>query len=728
MQEMIKDTKSQPQFSQWYFYETTVAKQTPTKDTPYLLPVQARKGSQVVNGTVSLSVSKDLYKSVAPTIDQIYFSPSTVPPDGKTPVKLSAKISDEDGADTITSVVANLGPVGAGFVSLTRLDVSGTANEQVTGWYQSEDILIPTSVKVGDYTVSVTASDATGESATKTLTLGVSTSATGPVIDGTRTYITPRQSLPKDGKTTFGLQAFVTDPDGISDIVSVTADFRSMGLSPVTLVKAADAPSDGKSARFGIDGLVIPTTAPFGVHEIEIVATDKSGADSNFIVKIDVTEKDTVGEPPIVFAEKSYTAPRVAVNDGTTPISLYVFVRDDDGDLESVIANLSQIGQVGPETAPSFQETGAAAVPTTATPGAGTSAADPCVTGSKSIVCMTPSVKEGREGQWFVLSGVTISKNTAPSSEPYQIDIVATDKLGKTDHGTLAISVYDGQNTTNDREPPKMVTAVATSPTHVEIAFNEELAASSITSKGSEFTIVDRENISNKLNILSATISASGNIVTLTTDPMKDGANYVVSGSNKITDAVGVPLVTGAGSKANLSAFAENNSAPVVDYIASASASTVEVEFRDPVRPSTVDRPGSISIVEDGSGTKLAIKSISFGEGNGIVINTANQIPDKKYKVTFSGVSSAGGEASSDQTKIFKGFKGTTVQRAALSNAADLNGDGKVDFTDFTMFSAVYGSVYSTGGAPAPSGAAQGLQPITPTPDALVPVQQTPAN
>ena len=50
---------------------------------------------------------------------------------------------------------------------------------------------------------------------------------------------------------------------------------------------------------------------------------------------------------------------------------------------------------------------------------------------------------------------------------------------------------------------------------------------------------------------------------------------------------------------------------------------------------------------------------------------------------------------------------------------ADLNGDGKVDFIDFTMFSAVYGQVFTNTALPV-GNTGQGLNPITPAPDSTI--------
>ncbi|MDH5597469.1 MAG: hypothetical protein OEY44_05145, partial [Candidatus Peregrinibacteria bacterium] len=111
------------------------------------------------------------------------------------------------------------------------------------------------------------------------------------------------------------------------------------------------------------------------------------------------------------------------------------------------------------------------------------------------------------------------------------------------------------------------------------------------------------------------------------------------------------------------------------------------------------------------------------------------------------------GLASYDGTRVSepinKGFKGYNLglaQHRVAAYFADLNGDGRVDFADFTIFSSVYGTVYAGTGsnveeatADAASAYASGTsttssggisgagQPIVSNPDATVPITTVPA-
>lgn len=730
-QEMQKDTGLQQKGKQFYTFKSTVSAQTTTQATPYKLPVEVRKGSQVAEGTVDITVTKDVLKSVPPTVDQVYVSPSNVSPDGKTNVKVSAKVSDLDGADTIKSVVADLGQIGAGFVVLKDLAVAGEANEQITGWFESDEFTVPVTTKEGNYRIIVTASDATGETATGELTLEVSSSLSGPNFDKTKTYFSPTKSVVKDGKTPFSIQAMVSDQDGVSDIDSVTAYFSTLGMKPVTLLKDPNASEGAKSGLFASGDLVVPTTSPLGVHEVELVAVDKTGGKGNLIMQLDVTYKDTLGDAPLVFSKQSYASPKVAVNDGKTAVTLYAFVRDDDDDLDTVAVNLSGIGQVGQQTPPDFASIGSAAIPAQASDG-------PCATNSTTLVCMQPGFKEGRDGQWFMLPGVTISTETPASSTPYEIEVIATDKRNKVSRGKIELVVQDSQSFEANKAAPALNAAVASAPGKIELVFSEELSALSLASNGSDFRITESADVSKTLTVYSASINAQGNIVTLTTDSLDEGKQYVLTAGGKLTDTAGMKIAPNK-NRVYFTGFKAGTKTPVVEYISGTDPETVEVEFQEPIRPTSVKLGTSTKTVPDfdfrifeadNPSVYLAIKSVQFGDsGSNLIIKTAPQRSGVRYRLQLSGIASANGSTLKQPiSKVFKAINISYVKQARVSGQADLNGDGKVDFIDFTMFSAVYGKAFGLNSETTTQsqGTSTSPSPITPAPDSTVPHTSVP--
>ena len=738
--EMVKDSGTQPQYSQWFTYETTVPPTVQTKDAPYLLPVEVRKGSEKFTGTVAIRVSKDVTMSVAPVIDQIYISPISVSPDGETPVKISAQITDQDGAATINSVVADLGALGIGFKQLTAISEVTEGTELETQFFESEEFTIPDTTAQGTYTINIVVSDVTGEQSTGTLTLQISSSINGPEIDSDLSYISPRRSIPRDNKTLFGINVFISDSDGVSDIQSVTASFGTIGLPPIALKKDAEASTEGENAWYQAIGLTVPTTAPLGIHDIEIIVTDSDGGMDNLILQIEVTHKDTLGEPPRVVEDRAYTTPRVAINDGQTPITLYAFVQDEDGDIESVIANLSQIGQVGTET--------------NGVLGGETAAASDgsCPTGSNVLVCMNPSVKEGINGQWFILPNVTISSLTTPSPNPYQVEIIVTDAGGKVTSGSVPVYVGTGDSISDQQVAPQALAAIPTSETTLEILFNKEISSNSVVSSGKGFTISSESNINEKMPIISATINASGTVVTLSTFNQVPGKRYVLSVSKDIKDILGRGVIEGAANRLNFNGFQALNKAPIMEYIQATDVNMVELEFRNGLKPSSV-RTGtsltdasaqfgvSIYNSEDTS-NKLDVLGVSLlGPGNVLRIKTGIQIAEQKYRINIDGLESYDGtKLPVSINKGFKGYNLSVAQHKAAANFADLNSDGKVDFTDFTIFSSVYGTIYFGQGqnvadaatlaaaqAAAAVAANQDGQPLEPDPNATVPITSVPA-
>jgi len=340
---------------------------------------------------------------------------------------------------------------------------------------------------------------------------------------------------------------------------------------------------------------------------------------------------------------------------------------------------------------------------------------------------MNASIKEGDAGQWFILPDVSVSRLTAASSEPYLIEIIATDMAGKTVRGNLPVYVNDGEAITNDQYPPEMYGAVATSLTSVEILFNEELSSSSVSSDGREFTITDQGNTSEKLDIIGATMNAAGNVVILSTANQANNQTYVVSATNDIRDAVGVPLVAGARNRAFFKGFKKKGLIPIVEYITATDVDVVEIEFRDSLKPSTLGRD-NVEIFEADTGKPLSITDVNFLESTKVLqIKTDQQKGSQRYRVHVSDVASYDGKESVvGISTTFKGYNVRTAQHQAAMNLADLDGNGHVDFSDFTIFSSVYGTSYVNGGDLDDEEDFPG-EPIPANPDSLVPHTSAPA-
>ena len=132
--------------------------------------------------------------------------------------------------------------------------------------------------------------------------------------------------------------------------------------------------------------------------------------------------------------------------------------------------------------------------------------------------------------------------------------------------------------------------------------------------------------------------------------------------------------------------------------------------------------PFNISIYEeDNPTTFLPVTAVRFLSNNVLELKTEAQRGDTRYRMVVEGVSAYDGTtASTPLRKLFKGYNLKAVAHKAAAGQADLNGDGKVDFTDFTIFSSVYGTSYLN----AEGGGSVSGSPLDPSPDSTVPHTQ----
>lgn len=410
-------------------------------------------------------------------------------------------------------------------------------------------------------------------------------------------------------------------------------------------------------------------------------------------------------DSPKIVTDKTYTTPTLGINDGKTPLSLYVLIQDKNNDIKSVIADLTKIGQIGPQS-----------------PGnVGQTAKDTCPTGSNFIVCMEPTVKEGQTGQWFVLSNITISTSVMPSATPYKVDVTVKDEKGNTDKRSVSVFVGD-LKTASTLKP---IAAVSTSKTSIEVLFSKPMA---ISTTGKGFTITASSDVNDKLNVTHASMNAAGTVVTLTTADQTIAKKYVLNLSAEIKDAEGKVL---SASKLPFDGFQALKSPPVVNYISSTGVNKVELEFQKNLKLSSIADTITKIYETENTVQKLNVMGIKVISGKKLEIETANQIPERDYRIDLKDLASYDGTVSpSSINKGFKGFNLKFLNHAATAQKADFNNDGRVDFADFTIFSSVYGTVYFGEGEnvndasnKSESQAAGATQPptLTPNPDSLVP-------
>ncbi|MBN1258964.1 hypothetical protein JXA05_04380, partial [Candidatus Peregrinibacteria bacterium] len=199
-----------------------------------------------------------------------------------------------------------------------------------------------------------------------------------------------------------------------------------------------------------------------------------------------------------------------------------------------------------------------------------------------------------------------------------------------------------------------------------------------------------------------------------------------------------------------LAGYKADDRPPVVEYVTALSSELLEVEFSNYLRPSSLKLSPvtqspqrlaehaplapdfNIEIFEEGDSTKpLEVTGVEFGDAaNILLVATAPQKSGVRYRVQIRDLTSAAGITPKVAiNKMVKGFNRQFAQTQALSTGADLNGDGKVDFIDFTLFSAAYGTAVGqsvTTEEPASASSSVG-QPLEPEPDSSVPHTSEPA-
>jgi len=472
----------------------------------------------------------------------------------------------------------------------------------------------------------------------------------------------------------------------------------------------------------------IPAGFKPGVHDITLV--DDQNNDAVFKSLLTVVGEggqnegeaeeillETSGSVPVIDVERSYTNPAMVINDGQTPFTFYTFVQDVDQDIESVLVDVSAVGQVGPEAAEVF-ESEAVLTLETAT----------CPTSSNTIACMTPSITEGN-GQWYLLSNLSIRSDVVVQSDPYLIEVLVKDAGGNSSQ--MSVPLYVGNEV--DFSAPRPLAVVATGPDAVEILFNKAVDPTTISSAA--FSITSQQGA---LGVQSATINAAETIVTLKTGAHTLNEIYQIQVSSAVQDKQARPVATSE-STLEFTGFQPLGQSPVLDYLSVVDNTMVELEFQHALQLSSIfDAEVMVYESEDPLKT-LNVLGVAVISDHQIQIMTDTQSPNRRYRLKINGLKSYDGtELLTPLNRGFKGYNLQAIHQAASSRLADFNNDLRVDFADFTIFSSVYGTTYDALSPGTSSGSqisnpsnsngnedeGQIGQPIQEDPDALVPITE----
>jgi hypothetical protein len=625
--------------SQWFYLSgITVPSTVATSDTPYNVTVTAtNRLGKVSTTTVSITVIGDVEVNLKPVVRQAYTTPPFLDNNGKTTFTVYAYVTDDDGADKLSNVVVDLSPLGNGTVTLSK-DGNAVGNGF---WFKSDNTLtVSPQIVNGSYPITVTASNTTGDSNTGTFQATVG-SKNVPIVS-TDSYVAPNR-VPADGTTKFSVYGLVTDQDGMDDIDKVTVSFDDdLNLSPKEMTKGAES---GDGNWFEAKDMILPTTVYKGSHQLKITATDKEGNSGYTNVELYVVSPDDVKNAPKIDSTRSYTTPYAVANDGSTNVDLYAYVTDPDGndDIDTVNVDLRAIGL-------------------------------------KPVNQMTKDQPEGK-GLWFKFS-TKVPAIIAPSSDPYELVVSATDKSGAVGQGKIYLKVLS--TNPNTIVAPQMEAAVPTSATSIEVVFNKALDPMSVDQAGANFQIFDRNDIKQTLRITSATLNTRNNIVILQTDTQEASRPYTVVVDTRVKDSQGTTLKTNYGDRVDFRGYVKDFKAPAVRLVSSTSQTTVEVMFYNPIKPSSISLQGDDTKIWDidNAVNLLKVNSVHFKDGNTLILNTDKQAYAKNYGLKILNIENSSGIKEGAIEVFFKGY--------VTSMVGDLNGDGKIDFNDFTIFADVY--------------------------------------
>jgi hypothetical protein len=661
----------------WFLKNITVPETVATKEEAYKLPVVAQnKSGMHAEGFVYLFVSRDETSSIPPKIINFSITPNvTTPEDSTHPLLFNAEIKDEDGGEDITTVAVNLSSIQKNTIFLTARN-TGQESSKTRFFENTDTIVVPESVENGVYPIILTVIDAQGEESKKTIELTVKRdSSLGPVISEKDSYLTPSKNLLKNDQFTFKIHTKITDPSGAENIENVSVNLSELGLEPEVLKESS---TEGRSKWFISKELKIPETTSVGKKSITITAYDKEGNENKHNITVEVLHNNNKGSKPIIHSADNYITPNKVTNNGKDRFSAYVFVEDKDDDISHVILKLGNtalfIGDELPKGTSNKDENGN----------------EQCIS-TRTILCMKPIIKEAN-GQWYYLSDLVIINSIKAREKPYSLDIIAVDKDGTKGEGTIDIIVTNTEELLETQEN-KVLLVQSSSENEVKILFENTVEIEKV--QKSIFKISSAEDSKSLLNIKDILISPDGKIVTIKTDDQIKQKNY----SLKIdSEKLGLKFENNEDTVFFFSGYDNSLKSTKFKlvYYKAVSPTEIHLKFTDPITVNTIMNSSNISIFKQGKKDLLGVLGLYLYDKNTISIKTSKQNSADHYDLFYKNIESIYGSKIENRKYIsvqaYQPPLGDSL--AHLYGTADFNGDGVVDFKDFTLFAAVYGKKY----------------------------------
>lgn len=655
----------------------------------YALEVRAMDESgNLTKATIALTVSALQQSGSPPAILQLFATPPSVPADDRTDVAFTVEVEDGDGVEDIETVSINLAPIKQG---IAFLDLESESDGGRKGIFTSERVRVPTTVSNGSYDLTVEVEDSQGNTVRRTLRLTVGRVASGGIPAFRETRFVPGIVRPDDSTQLF---VELQDENG-TDTVTVIADFTDVRGSVETLDALIDFPTGTFAFQntFASSDISIPDDLPQGVYDIPLTALDTSGNVVNASARLRVERSGAdEGQSPHIDATKTFQAPRIFVNDDEATGEIHILVNDPDDDVLTVIANL---GSLGTADSASGRE--------------GIGDIDLLCNESRSLVCMHPSVPEGLTGRWFVLKDIVIPGTTLPTTEPYLVEFTAIDTAGHTDKVKLPVFVGGAELADILRVSPHILAVVPVDEDEIEVVLSSPVDTRSIDRNGSQFVVRPTLSAQSSLKIRRVSWDTTGRLLYMQTDPLTPGETYTFSVIPSdtatvvpLTDVYGNRFTADQGGSSVFTGFRRTNEVPRIESVRAVDSTHLDVQFSSPVLPSSVHPdllPSRVTLRSVTSGEQVSVRGGVLQDHAKVLRLEVNTLREgDRYTLRIAGVL-ASGPIEAPAPGVEKTFTALFPRAGDGSSpiiipTADLNKDGRVDFADFTLFSAVYDTEY----------------------------------
>jgi hypothetical protein len=654
----------------------------------YSLRLQAfdSSGNSAVE-TLPVTVSAVVHSGGLPVIVTKSAVPNKLPANEESEIFFNIEVEDADGIEDIEVVRLNLIPLDLPYEFMSHKSSSST-KEGTKGIFTSKKIKIPTTVKSAGYDIGVQIEDKQGNLVNDRIRVTIGD------LGGDAPEFLNNRFVPDVVSPGSDTQLFVEigDENGVGDDkLTVMADFTDIRLEFEELDSVINYPSDAVARQntFKSKKITIPEDLQTGVYNIKLTAVDDTGNTVHGGARLRVEKGGADdGVAPSIRVYNSFQVPRVFANDGEGKGEIHVLVSDADDDVMTVMANMGSIGRAGGSSKK------------------GANDIELLCGSSMAIACMERSVPEDIGYRWFVLTDISIPPTTLASTEPYIIDLTAIDEKGHTSHESIPIYIGDEGVSDKLRIAPELVMIVPVDEDEFELVVSNPINTSSIERGGDQFTIRPTLDAFNDTELDRVSWDTTSRILYLESDPLIGGETYtfsVVSDGNPLTDIYGNRFSADRGGSLVFTAYERGRAVPNIKNVNVIDSEHIDVIFENQVIPSSVHPDvivarAQLESLVSGASNRI-IKSQLQSDARTLRLTLDRLREGDNMRIKIPGVmapgriKAPGGAAEFNFIVSFPRFNDNENGCLVLP-IADLNRDGRVNFSDFALLSSVYGTEY----------------------------------